>query len=312
MTEPDEAHYSMIARSMLEGEVVPFLGAGIDVFSRPLGQSWSIGHYLPNVNELAAYLASTFDYPPTEQQDLLRVCQYVDLVTGSGRLYEELHRLFDADYPPNPLHKLLAAFPQLVRSGSASQHQLIVTTSYDDALERAFRVVGEEFDLVTYVAEGEYRGRFRHVMPDGEVKMIDRANEYAALSLYNRPVILKIHGAVDRGDPEWDSYVITEDHYIEYLTRTDISNLIPVTLVAKLRRSHFLFFGYSLREWNLRVILNRIWGQQALTYRSWALQPNPELLDEEFWSRRGVDILAASLDEYTSALSGHLELELPS
>ena len=40
-------------------------------------------------------------------------------------------------------------------------------------------------------------------------------------------MILKIHGAVDRVDAERDSYVITEDHYIDYLTRTDISNLMP-------------------------------------------------------------------------------------
>ena len=311
MTEPDEDHYSMIASAMREGEVVPFLGAGIDVVSRPLGQAWSIGRYLPSGNELAAYLASAFDYPPTEQQDLLRVSQYVDVVTGSGRLYEELHRLYDADYPPNPLHKLLARFPQLVRSGRASQHQLVVTTSYDDALERAFLAAGEEFDLVSYVAEGENRGRFRHVRPDGDVQLIDRANEYGTLSLSDRPVILKIHGAVDRADPERDSYVITEDHYIDYLTRTDISNLIPVTLVAKLRRSHFLFFGYSLREWNLRVILSRIWGKQALVYRSWALQPTLQPHDEEFWGRRGVDILAVTLEEYTAALSHQLDLEPP-
>ena len=32
---------------------------------------------------------------------------------------------------------------------------VIVTTNYDDALERAFRAANEPFDLVTYVAEGE-------------------------------------------------------------------------------------------------------------------------------------------------------------
>ncbi len=77
---------------------------------------------------------------------------------------------------------------------------------------------------------------------------------------------------MDRASPERDSFVITEDHYIDYLTRTDISNLLPVTLAAKLRKSHFLFLGYSLRDWNLRVILHRIWGEQKLTYKSWAIQ----------------------------------------
>ena len=40
-------------------------------------------------------------------------------------------------------------------------------------------------------------------------------------------MILKIHGAVDRTDSDRDSYVITEDHYIDYLTRTDISEPRP-------------------------------------------------------------------------------------
>ena len=105
-------------------------------------------------------------------------------------------------------------------------------------------------------------------------------------------MILKIHGAVDRVDSEWgDSYVITEDHYIDYLTRTDIAGLLPVTLGAKLRRSHFLFLGYSMRDWNLRVILHRIWGQQKLNYKSWAIQVDPEAIEREFWQKRGVDIL---------------------
>ena len=86
--------------------------------------------------------------------------------------------------------------------------------------------------------------------------MIERPNEYADLSLAERTVILKIHGEVDRTSPDWawDSFVITEDHYIDYLTHTDISNLVPVKVAAKLRRSHFLFLGYSLRDWNLRVM----------------------------------------------------------
>ena len=59
--------------------------------------------------------------------------------------------------------------------------------------------------------------------------------------------------------------MITEDHYIDYLTKTDIGELLPAELLGQARReSHFLFLGYSMRDWNLRVILHRIWGQQAL------------------------------------------------
>ena len=125
-----------------------------------------------------------------------------------------------------------------------------------------------------------------------------------------RTVILKIHGAVDRATGERDSYVITEDHYIDFLTRTDISNLVPVLLAAKMRRSHFLFMGYSLRDWNLRVILHRIWGEQKLSYKSWAIQLNPQELDLRFWLKRDVDILNTRLEDYVAALNKYVQ-EMP-
>ena len=85
-------------------------------------------------------------------------------------------------------------------------------------LERAFRAAGEPFDLASYVAEGDQRGKFLHWMSDGNTALIEKPNEYRDLALDQRSVILKIHGAIDRGNPERDSYVITEDHYIDYLT----------------------------------------------------------------------------------------------
>jgi hypothetical protein len=120
-------------------------------------------------------------------------------------------------------------------------------------------------------------------------------------------VILKIHGAVDRDAPERDSFVITEDHYINFLTRTDISNLIPVTLAAKLRKSHFLFLGYSLRDWNLRIILHRIWGEQKLVYKSWVIQASEQEIDQRMWMQRDVEILNAPLENYLAELNVRLQ-----
>jgi hypothetical protein len=142
-----------------------------------------------------------------------------------------------------------------------------------------------------------------HYLPDGDVRLIERPNEYRDLSLDARPVILKIHGAIDRANADRDSYVITEDHYIEFLARTDISTLIPVTLAAKLRKSHFLFLGYSLRDWNLRVIFHRIWGEQKLTYHSWAIQLSASDLDKRFWSKRDVDLIENDLAKYVAELN---------
>lgn len=312
MLDSLEAHYRIVIKAITDGRVVPFLGAGANLCGRPAGVVWQCGQYLPSGGELAAYLAKSFGYGSGDMQDLVRVSQYVAVTTGSGPLYEELHKLFDADYRPTPLHQFLATLPAILRDkGHAAPYQLIVTANYDDLLECAFRAVGEPFDLVCYVAEGEQRGKFLHWLPNGEVRLIERPNEYRGLSLDQRTVILKIHGAVDRADAERDSYVITEDHYIDYLTRTEISNLVPVTLAAKLRKSHFLFLGHSLRDWNLRVILHRIWGQQKLSYKSWAIQLDPHPLDQEFWRKRDVDILDMHLDDYVAALSEHLRALLP-
>jgi hypothetical protein len=52
-----------------------------------------------------------------------------------------------------------------------------------------------------------------------------------------------------------------------------VSKLFPVTPVGMLHRSHCLFLGYSLRDWDLRVILNRIWGDETLRAKFWAAEP---------------------------------------
>ncbi len=96
---------------------------------------------------------------------------------------------------------------------------------------------------------------------------------------------------------------MTEDDYIDYLAQADVSNAVPVALAARLRRSHFLFLGYRMGDWNLRVILNRLWGNNPLTYRSWAIQSGPRPLELEFWRRRDVNTLDLPLEDYVTALA---------
>jgi hypothetical protein len=308
-----DGHFTNLINFMLDGRVIPFLGAGANLCSRPENVAWTVDRsdYLPSGPELSRHLAESFKCPPAEVTDLLHVSEYVALTIGSGALYRELHDVFNRDYPPTTLHRFFATWPGLLREkGYPVKYQLIVTTNYDDVLERAFREAGEPFDLVIYVADGPDRGKFLHVPPDGPSQIIDVPNRYLNLSLDSRSIILKIHGAVDRSSPDGDgdSFVITEDHYIDYLTRTDLANLVPVTLLAKLRRSHFLFLGYGLRDWNLRVILHRIAGAQSLTYKSWAVQTKPTQMDEKFWGRREVDILDMPLERYVAVLRGRARL----
>ncbi len=290
-----------IARRLLRGKVVPVLGAGVNLSERPPDACWKRGAYLPSAAELAVELA--VEYPMIDSRDLAQVAQYIVSKDGAGPLYEELHAVFDADYPPTRLHRMLARLArQLRRSPESRDCMLCVTTNYDDSLERAFTEIGEPYDVVTYVAEDSDRGKFRHTTPDGHSVVIDKPNEYVDVRLDARTVIAKVHGAVDRTEQR-DSYVITEDHYIDYLTRADVNGLFPVTLAAKLRTSHMLFLGYSLRDWNLRVMLYRLWGEQGgRNFKSWAIQSHPSPIDQAAWDDRGVDILPVRVEAFVEGI----------
>lgn len=111
------------------------------------------------------------------------------------------------------------------------------------------REANEPFDVVRYLATGRDRGRFIHersdagAQPDelGEDRsshVIRAPRKYDVVSPELRTVVLKIHGGLDRLDATHDSYVITEDDYIDYLTRTSPNELIPAKLLAKLLNSH--------------------------------------------------------------------------
>src|SRR5262249_2735876 len=159
------------------------------------------------------------------------------------------------------------------------------------------------FDVVTYLAVGRHQGKFLHSSTDGTAVVVEAPYAYTDVSLERRSTILKIHGGIDRRPGrEWESFVVSEDDYIDHLAHTDIGLGLPVTLAARLRRSHSLFLGYPLQEWNLRVFLYRVWGREKVGYRSWAIAPQPDTIEQELWRQRGIDILDVPLDDYIERL----------
>jgi hypothetical protein len=299
-------HYDRVIHALDDGRVVPLLGAGVNRCGVPRTNGWD-RQFLPDGPQLARHLAQAASFPePDKAGDLVRVSQFVSVMLGAGPLYEELRDVFDADYPPTVVHEFLADLPSVLRKrGADGGHQVVVTTNYDDVLERALAVAGEPYDVVSYIADGEHIGKFLHYPNGGpDATLVEVPNEYP-VALDDRSVIVKLHGAVDRLDAERDSFVITEDDYIVYLTRTDLSNL-PIELAAKLRRCHFVFLGYSLRDWNLRVILHRIWGEQKRKFNSWAVQLDPAELDRKFWDARKVEIVDMDLEDYLRELAERL------
>ncbi|HEV2762863.1 MAG TPA: hypothetical protein VGV38_07710, partial [Pyrinomonadaceae bacterium] len=166
MSDIPQSHYETVAAAIAAGEVIPFFGAGVNLCGRPPGTPWQRdqSQFLPSGVELSAYLARNFNYTQADAHNLLRVSQYVSLMRGSGPLYKALRKLFNADYPPTSLHRFFAGLPGALRAKGydPTPHQLVVTTNYDDLMERAYFAARVPFDLVSYVAEGQNRGKFWH------------------------------------------------------------------------------------------------------------------------------------------------------
>jgi len=301
-----DSHCKDVLMRAQRSSVVPFLGAGANRCGRPADAPWGRDTYLPDGGELSLYLADTYKYPGPDPRNLGRVSQYATLELDEQMLYNDLRQIFTGVYEPNELHMFLAELPgEMKKRDRPPPFRLIVTTNYDDALERAFVRAQQEFDLVYYAAPTPQRaGEFVHIVGDKHVRV---TQQYRKLLIDGRPVILKIHGAVDRGDETRDSYVITEDDYIDYLARANIEKIIPASLMRAMRTSNFLFLGYGLHDWNLRVILKHIWVEQLRRTKSWAVQRDVDELDRKFWKREDVEIVTTDLLTWVEAMRRNLQ-----
>lgn len=314
---PDRAHYDELAQLLLEegSLVVPFLGPGANSCDRTEPWRDADSASLPDAEELATYLAERLGMKATPAS-LALVSQSLSVAKGPGDLYMALRRALPPQRQPSSVHRFLAQLPATLHGlGAPDRYQLIVTTNYDNALEQAFDEAEEAYDLAVYLARGRDKGKFVHVPHDGEPQLVTDPNAYAgfpidAFGRVERTVVMKVHGAVDRPQSPnaWrDNYVITEDDYIDYMSDGEIESIIPQQLLGKLRDySHYLFLGHEMYDWSLRVFLIRVFGDRGQPNTSWAIEREPNRLDERFWQRMGVDLTASPLDEYVKELGARL------
>jgi hypothetical protein len=318
--DPMREHCDLIAESILEGRVVPFLGAGVNLCDRPQCDppfTWTVKDtkYLPSGWELACHLAARF-YPNRSESNLTRVAQYAEVIRGTGVLYDELDFIFRRAYPTTSVHQFLAALPApaiLAREESAN-YPLVVTTNYDLLMEAAYEESHQEYDLVFFKPEAKMSGQrpaFWHRPPGQDLARIDpaSANKYPYPFCEQRPTVLKIHGSVDMQDKRREGFVITEDDYIDYIEQEPLEQQLPQSLRQKLQDNHFLFLGYSLSDWNLRVFLRRL-RKDLRSYESWAVMRSPGAEEIKAWVNRGVDVKDCPLSEYVALLREALNSKL--
>ncbi len=343
---PTSFHYNDVIHAFKKGLVIPFLGPGIhvcdgqpeisdielanrlakdleialrpDLMGAPCQLCLFSAKELPKNCPVRKALSegNTADYCPLANEQELAVAklnlqclaQYEKLRSPNIQdIYTKLEELFQLRYSTNKLHKFFANLPKKIKDldlGYPLPYKLLVTTNYDDMLERAFREADQPFDLVFYVAEAEeHRGRFQCETYENSLFTIFDNSEVLNRE---RPVILKLYGAIN-------NFVITEDHHFNYLVHQEIQKLLSLDLLEILwgENYHILFLGYSPNDINLRLIVNRLWGEREIgrkSKKSWMIhQSEPGALDQKCWDRWGVTLFSSDLKKYLTDLEQELE-----
>lgn len=276
--------YQEIAKRLKAGTIIPFFGAGASI---PCG--------LPSGKTLAARLVAKADFPDDAgRDDLAFVASYFVQKEDSLSLKAELRDVLSVPAAPGPLHRCLS-------SPSLGNLRFFVTTNYDDLVERALEP-RSPWVVVDHGAQGNVWCR-----PTGGVwKEIEAKNLGYEIRDKTRPIVFKLHGSFDRDDRDNDSFLITEEDYVDFLGRPEGGQL-PQMLVAAMRGRSFLFLGYALRDWNIRVLLHKL-AQARGTERilSWAIARNTGLAEHLIWRAQDVKMYDLDLDAFVTSLEAVL------
>ncbi len=309
MAEPP---YGVISNCLKSGKVVPFLGAGASLVGRASSESWNPSRptFLPSGRELSQCLATETSFPSSElrdREDLAKVSSYYADVNGRRTLRERLRDVLVHEFPYGALHEFLAAVPTPL---------VIVTTNYDTLVEQAFLARGKPYDLVIYPADRKDFANavlwWRHAAPEPRE---EDPNELD-IDLGKTTVIYKMHGTINREANKWDNFVITEEDYIEFLSRMTANTAVPSLFLPYFRERSFLFLGYGLGDWNLRVILKNLTkflpakcaaGYDEEMLPSWAVQYRPSELECRLWARRNISIFDLTIDEFVAKMKEQMK-----
>jgi hypothetical protein len=307
-----EPPYGIIASQLKQGNVIPFLGAGASLSGHPEDVKWDnkTNTFFPTGKELANHLAEESSLPsldPYDRDDLSKVSSYYGEVAANRTdLTGCLHQTLNRDYQTGAAHRFLA---------DVDVPLLIVTTNYDDLIERAFQAKGKPYHLVAYPTDHKELAAAVLWWKPGATEPEAHAPKSLPLSLTDTTIIYKMHGTVDRQMNRWDSYVITEEDYVDFLARMTGQTAIPARFMLEFRKRRFLFLGYGLRDWNLRVMLRHLKSALATTdtsatpstddldsLRSWAIQRGPSELERALWLARKVNIYDKNIDDFVGEL----------
>lgn len=250
-----------------KGKCTPFIGAG------------ACAGILPMAREIANKWAKTYNYPLKDFDDLPRIAQFVAIEQYDMLPKEEIVDQFEGIHPPNfsevdEPHSALAALPL----------PLYVTTNYDNFMVQALKEHNKE-PARDFCAWNKYLEDLRKSDSDSSSSSSPQSSSFVNYMQYSpntvHPLVYHLHGYTDI--PQ--SIVLTESDYLDFLIymAKNWQGLLPSVVRTALSAAALLFVGYSLADWDFRVLLRGIISshEASLTYPAMAVQLPPDNLNEE-------------------------------
>lgn len=295
--------YAVIGECLRAKDVIPFLGAGASC-AGPAAQTFR----LPSGGQLATRLSQLGPYPGPSSDPLSKIAQYLEEGPADRPfLLKHIAALFSDGVPDSyesfSTH-LLRIIPRTMIP------HLIVTTNYDLLVERTLQERSIPYISICHITRGNrFAGRFLRYADLAEPltrdsimtrKQLDEQLIDLAHATDPTTVVYKMHGTarIEGNAGMIDSIVLTENDYVDFLAQEWLAK-IPGTILNCLRKSRLLFLGYSLSDWNFRVLLRRIQllqqqGGDSPT-RHWAVLEHADEVEEKFWSTRSVSLYRKDL-----------------
>jgi hypothetical protein len=266
-----DAVVEMVADDVSQQRCILFLGAGAHApppdksrFEYPAEQRPPIGAALSQ--KLAADCNLSGRFPNEDPSNLQRVALFYEIARTRHQLVDAIKDAVQTGKRPSPMLRALAelGFP------------LVITTNYDQLFENALSAVGKQPRVAVYTPN------------------LEPTTDYLDPTAES-PVVFKIHG--DILHPE--TIVVTDEDYIQFVLRMsskDPYDPVPLGLKFHLRGWTTLFVGYSLLDYNLRLLFKTLrWKlDNASVPDMYSVDYHPDPLIFDVWhnQRRYVKFIA--------------------
>ncbi len=294
-----DAHFGRVVQLIEDGRLTFFLGSAI---SEPVKL---------RAREFYGELARVFECEALKE-DHFAVAQYIADRHGRENLYREIRKLFAlTPLEPQETHELFAAWGEFkTHTGKGVPFPTIITTNYDDVLERRLEDAGLPYHLLSYQADGPHRGLFYHRTPDDGLRIIERPRNIRKLAdAFNAFVIVKLNGGFDRQRRIPESYATARLDYWYLAAR--IPEVFPAAVQQTLSANPLLFIGCGLSAPDMEALV-RFAHKEHPGPRSWAVTLRNFASDfardswTEYWRQCGVEIIDEPLQLYVTELRARL------